>query len=67
MGVFHESPESAAKHIINIWDDVLKWWNSAEVFKAVSQFSDKYSKIERNPTNIIYDELINMIKGKAVE
>ena len=42
-GVFHTSPEDAARHLDAIWDDVEGWWRSADVRAAVSAFCAQYS------------------------
>lgn len=43
-GIFHRSPESAARHLSLIWDDVAGWWNSSETQSIVQQFREKYAK-----------------------
>lgn len=42
-GVFHASPEDAARHLEAIWGDVEGWWRSAEVRAAVLAFCTEYS------------------------
>ena len=64
VGVFHETPESAAKHITEIWNDVEKWWNSDSVTTAVKDFNEKYNKINENIVDNIYKELIDFKKDK---
>ena len=41
--VFHRSPESAARHIQIIWNDVNTWWKSIEVREAIDKFKLRYS------------------------
>ena len=41
--VFHKSPESAARHIQIIWNDVNTWWKSIEVREAIDKFKLRYS------------------------
>jgi putative transferase (TIGR04331 family) len=56
VGMFHESPETAAKHINLIWDDVNGWWNSDKVRSARRNLCLKFAK---RPGNILPDiELI---------
>lgn len=45
VGIFHDTPESAAKHIQKIWNDVQGWWESVEVRKAKAAFCAQYAKI----------------------
>ncbi|MBA3655782.1 MAG: transferase [Gemmatimonadaceae bacterium] len=41
-GIFHESPESAARQVAKVWDDVDSWWHSMEVVTAVERFKVNY-------------------------
>lgn len=43
VGIFHHTPESAAQHVFEIWDNVGKWWNSKEVQTAREDFCRKYA------------------------
>jgi putative transferase (TIGR04331 family) len=43
-GVFHETPESAAKQMVNVWDDVSSWWESDLVQKARLQLCEEFAK-----------------------
>ena len=43
VGIFHETPESAAKHIISVWDDVNSWWNDSLTKKYVKDFCKMYA------------------------
>jgi putative transferase (TIGR04331 family) len=42
VGIFHETPESAAQHVAAIWDDVDAWWQSVPVREVVNRFALKY-------------------------
>lgn len=42
VGIFHDTPESAASHVNRIWDDVDAWWTGADVQEAVACFSKQY-------------------------
>lgn len=42
VGVFHRTPESAASHVSNVWDDVSAWWDSSRVVGTVGKFRDAY-------------------------
>jgi putative transferase (TIGR04331 family) len=43
VGIFHETPTSAAIQIASIWNDVDAWWSSAPVQKARLEFCAIYS------------------------
>jgi putative transferase (TIGR04331 family) len=47
--IIHLSPESAARKINEIWEDVDNWWQSQEVQKARQIFCDRYARIEKKP------------------
>ena len=49
VGIFHNSPESAAKHMTNIWDNVDDWWLSDSVQSARVTFCNQFSKIPKDP------------------
>ena len=50
--VFHDSPDSAAKHINEIWDNVEGWWGSSEVTQVINKFN---KSVNRNNKNIVSD------------
>jgi putative transferase (TIGR04331 family) len=52
VGIFHDSPESAAIHVNNIWNDVDSWWNSSQVIIAREKFCNKFAYF---PKDIISD------------
>jgi putative transferase (TIGR04331 family) len=53
VGVFHDTPESAAQHINKIWDHVSEWWNSEAVREAVGHHNSQFSRISKHPTKEI--------------
>ena len=44
VGIFHETPESAAQQMVRVWDDVETWWNSDSVQKARVEFCEQYAR-----------------------
>lgn len=42
IGVFHDTPGSAARHVATVWDDVDAWWTSPSVQDAVGEFLERY-------------------------
>ena len=61
VGVFHENPSSAAKHINLIWENVEKWWQSKEVINAVNDFNFLYNKKGVNIAKALEKEIIEEI------
>lgn len=49
-GIFHDTPQSAAKHVASIWDDISSWWKSEAVQNARKLFCDNYCSM---PTDLI--------------
>ena len=46
VGIFHKSPNSAANHINEVWDNIDKWWNSPKVIFVLSKFKDQYCRTD---------------------
>ena len=42
VGIFHDSPRSAANHINQVWEDVDSWWKSREVRETLVEFKNNY-------------------------
>lgn len=42
VGIFHETPESAARQVTAIWDDVDAWWGCSAVQEVVENFKRRY-------------------------
>lgn len=48
VGIFHDTPESAAKHVQTIWYDVEEWWFSQQVQKAKDDFCFHFARKNEN-------------------
>ena len=49
VGIFHNSPQSAAKQMIDIWDNVDDWWLSESVQKVRLVFCKQFSHKPKDP------------------
>ena len=58
-GIFHETPQSAARHMAAVWDDVNGWWKSPEVRGALRRFTERYSYLPDNLLDRVGDTLRN--------
>ena len=61
VGIFHNNPESAANHMIKVWDDIPTWWESPEVQNARKEFCKYYSHLPDNSLDeleIIFKEIV---------
>ena len=48
VGILHDSPEAAAKHINELWNNLDIWWNMPELQSIRSEFCSKYVSISNN-------------------
>ena len=55
VGIFHESPESAAKQMAKVWNDVGRWWLSEEVQAAKNEFCKQYARDPENSLEELYN------------
>lgn len=62
VGIFHESPDSAAAKINEVWDDVDLWWRSDAVQAARVQFCHEFSRPIYNKAEI-FSEIFSMLKS----
>jgi putative transferase (TIGR04331 family) len=46
-GVIHDSPESAAKHLNQIWTDIEGWWSSSDVQEARKIWTHQFARTDR--------------------
>jgi putative transferase (TIGR04331 family) len=53
VGIFHSTPESAAKKMILIWDDVENWWFDPKTQMARKIFIDNYSRSPLSPISVL--------------
>jgi putative transferase (TIGR04331 family) len=53
VGIFHETPESAAQQMIKIWDDVAEWWLSESVQLARRDFCERYTCISEKHLDVM--------------
>ena len=48
-GIIHFTPESAAKKVNEIWDDVENWWKSPKIQNARKEFIFYYARTSDTP------------------
>jgi hypothetical protein len=41
-GIFHATPDSAARHVTAIWGDIDAWWQSAAVRDVLGRFKERF-------------------------
>ena len=47
--ILHHSPESAAQHLVDVWDDIDAWWTSEEVLQARETFCENFARRSKFP------------------
>ena len=65
VGIFHENPQSLARHISYIWSDVDGWWQSDAVVNARSNFCDEYAKSNPKPLRFMRNALTSTYKNPS--
>jgi len=53
VGIFHTTPQSAARKMIEIWDDVDGWWHSEKIQNARKVFIKQYAHLPEEPLNLL--------------
>lgn len=53
VGIFHDTPESAARQMAAVWDDVSGWWENAAVQSVRREFCERYAHIPDNPLELM--------------
>jgi putative transferase (TIGR04331 family) len=51
VGIMHYSPESAARHLTQVWNNIDEWWNLKETQNARLVFAEQYAKTSSNWKN----------------
>jgi putative transferase (TIGR04331 family) len=61
-GILQDSPESAARKVAEVWNDVRAWWFSEEVQSVRKIFCDRYARVSNDPVS----ELKQILKASAL-
>ena len=59
--IFHSNPESAAKHIQNIWSDIDEWWKHDDVQRILMRFNQKYNRSSSALLELIKNEIEELV------
>jgi putative transferase (TIGR04331 family) len=60
VGIFHETPESAAQQMTRVWDDIDAWWYDPKTQKTREIFCDFYAHMSANHLKILARSLRNI-------
>ena len=62
--IFFDNPYEASKHINEIWDNPLHWWNSKKVLEVRNLFTE-YCSIEKEDNFAYWKKLLkNQMNGQ---
>ncbi len=62
VGIFHATPESAASHVNQIWNNVEAWWQGEGVRRAVAQFQHNFARKVEHKTASLHALLKSVMK-----
>lgn len=65
VGIFHETPESAAQQMAHVWDDVATWWGSEPLQTVREQFCHRYSRMPEHPLEII-EQVLSQVARQPI-
>jgi putative transferase (TIGR04331 family) len=63
VGIFHATPESAAKHVAAIWDNIEAWWSSPAVREVLGRFKQRYCHLPADIVGCVSDAIRESIIG----
>ena len=58
VGILHDSPESAAFHLNNIWNNIDGWWHDKKVQNARKIFCENFSRLNE----LLLDDIARLLK-----
>jgi putative transferase (TIGR04331 family) len=61
-GIIHLTPESAAQHLNEVWDDIEAWWDSRKVQVAREIFCAKYARTSADPARDLKSILLDLTR-----
>src|SRR3989338_2309075 len=64
-GIFHDTPESAAAKVTEIWDDVPGWWQQKAVMEARQFFCNRFACTVVNPIQTLKEALTTLVNQNA--
>lgn len=66
VGILHDSPESAATKVSEIYEDPMAWWQQPEIQEAKKHFICRFAKTSDNWRKEWKDELLDIAGKKRV-
>jgi putative transferase (TIGR04331 family) len=63
VGIFHETPESAAHQMTRVWNDIDAWWQNEATQRVRREFCEIYAHLPEHPL----DFLVNTFRDVVAE
>ncbi len=57
VGIFHETPDSAARHVTAIWGDIEAWWQSPAVREVLEKFKHRFCHLPDDALRRVEDAI----------
>ena len=64
LNMLHTSPESIAKFLSGIVDNIEDWFNTSEVQQLVERLRSKYARTSHDPERMLIDQLNKIVGTK---
>jgi putative transferase (TIGR04331 family) len=65
VGIFHETSESAAAKVAEVWDDVSGWWKQPVVQEVRESFCHRFARQIENPMAALKEILEDVVNDKT--
>ena len=66
VGIYHDTPESAARQLVTIWNDVSGWWESAQIQMVRKEFCEYYAHIPEKPLDVMEKVFRNITNTNSI-
>lgn len=60
VGIFHDTPESAAELVNKIYNDPIAWWHQPEIQEAKDQFCHQFARTSEHWLKEWKEELLGL-------
>lgn len=65
VGIFHQDPRSASRHVASVWNDVNAWWQSQVVREARDVLMDRLSRDPRGVAERVTETLLSLVSDRV--
>lgn len=66
VGLFHRDPNSAAKKVLEIWDDIEGWWYGKDVQEQLEGFRRSFCLLNASQSNVFKAVLRSLKNGQPL-